>query len=177
MSILDRFSEKEQAVLKARAERIAQVVEDSRDVDVINALTVNIQGEVYALPVDSLMNVYEDANIVPVPCTPSYVSGVANVRGRIVPVFDLADLLGLSTAESGHESNTLIVASDELVTLAFRVTQVGDMMAIASREFGTVHGGSQGNYIQGVLPDGTALVNLRAILSDPHLIVNDSGTN
>jgi purine-binding chemotaxis protein CheW len=176
MSILDRFSEKEQSILKSRAERIAQTVDDIRNVDLIHALTVMIQGEVYALPVDSLVNVYEDANIVPVPCTPSYVSGIANVRGRIVPVFDLADLLNLS-ADINHEKATLIVATDELVTLAFCVNQVGDILTIASREFGLVHGSNRDEYIQGVLSDGTALVHIKAILSDPRLIVNGAGVN
>ena len=175
MSLLDRFSEKDRQVLEARARRIAQIVDADQDIDVIEALAVNIQGEKYALPIDVLTSVYEGVSVVPVPCTPPYVSGIANVRGRIVPVFDLATLLNL--AEDTHdETSMLIVASDDRVTLAFRVNDVGDSVAIANSEIGNVQGNTNNNYLSGVLQDGTALVNVRAILNDPGLVVRSNST-
>lgn len=173
MSILDRFTEKEQALLKARAERIARVADDENTTDVIYALTVKIQNESYALPVDTLIGVYEEIHVVPVPCTPDYVAGIANVRGRVVPVFELASLLNLPGSEE-EELSTLIVASNEDLTLAFRVVAIGDMLTIVGDEVGAVQAGSEINYVQGVLNDGTAVVNMSMILDDPRLVVNSS---
>ena len=81
MSMLERFSEKERALLEARAARIARVADGEETTELIHALTVAIQDGVYALPVDTLMGVYEEARVIPVPCTPEYVAGIANVRG------------------------------------------------------------------------------------------------
>ena len=173
MSILDRFTEKERALLEARAERISRVADDDQTTDVIYALTVKIKSETYALPVETLIGVYEEIRVVPVPCTPSYVAGIANVRGRVVPVFELASLLDLSASDA-EDLSTLIVASNEKLTLAFRVVAIGDMVTIVSDEIGIVQGGKEINYVQGVLNDGTALVNMHMILDDPRLVVNNS---
>lgn len=173
MSILKQFSDREQAILKMRAERIARSAEDDQMVEVINALTVSIQNEIYALPNDTLTGVYEAVKVVPVPCTPSYVSGIANLRGLVVPVLNLAHLLNLSV-DFADDVGTLIVVNNDRLTLAFRVMAVGDMVTLLNSDISAMQNKADDNYIQGVLPDGTALINVHAILDDSRLVVNNS---
>src|SRR5436190_24269224 len=52
-------------------------------------------GEHYALPVDGVLEVAEVTQVTPVPGAPAAILGVANLRGQIIPVVDLALLLGL----------------------------------------------------------------------------------
>lgn len=167
-----QFSEEEIAILKLRAERVAHAASDDSGNEVFSALIVTIRSETYAVPIDVLTGVYEGISVVPVPCTPPYVSGIANIRGHIVPVLDLAQLLNAGGPDE-DDSQSLVVASDDHVTMAFRADEVGDVINVFSREVSSPPGDSSQhmNYVQGVMSDGVALLNVRAILSDPALVV------
>jgi purine-binding chemotaxis protein CheW len=173
MSIFDRFSEEELAILKARAERVAYAADDDDIGNLMSVLKVGIGNEMYALPVESLTAVYEHISVVPVPCTPGYVSGIANIRGHILPVLNLSILLGMSAPEAMSEAK-LIVADYRDMTVAFQVSSVGDIVSIPGSEIDNLPGNIDGRasgYIQGLLADGTALLNTRAIFEDPSLTV------
>jgi purine-binding chemotaxis protein CheW len=168
-----QFSEEELAILKMRAERVARAAGDDSGNEVFGALTITIHNELYAVPIEVLTGVYEEIPVVPVPCTPAYVSGIANIRGHIVPVLDLAHLLDVG-GTARETSRMLVVATDDDVTMAFQADAVGDVINIFSREVNLPPGGAgqQMNYVQGILSDGAALLNIRAILSDPALSVS-----
>jgi len=50
------------------------------------------------LDVDVRSEVINDAVITSVPMMPSYISGLCNVRGNLVPVYDMYEKLGLNTS-------------------------------------------------------------------------------
>jgi purine-binding chemotaxis protein CheW len=52
--------------------------------------------EHYAIPVDQVLEVSEFGDVAPVPGAPPEVVGVRNLRGQVIPVIDLATVLGLS---------------------------------------------------------------------------------
>ena len=51
--------------------------------------------------------------ITPLPQTPSYVKGVMNLRGRIIPVIDLRLRFGLTAAEATKETCIIVLESAE----------------------------------------------------------------
>lgn len=55
-------------------------------------------GEHYALAVEGVLEVAQIADVTPVPGAAAAILGVANLRGEIIPVVDLALLLGLHAA-------------------------------------------------------------------------------
>ena len=62
----------------------------------------------------------------PVPFTPSYLSGIVNLRGQIVSIVDLSKKLGLSavqTKEAGEDAVSLICELKSLC-LGFKVDRV-----------------------------------------------------
>src|SRR5215216_5720695 len=96
MSIHEHFTERELKILQARAERAASAAQrDDVEKTEIRALQCTLGSESYALPVEFVRAVYENVTVVPVPCTPRFVAGIANIRGRIMPVLDLATLLNV----------------------------------------------------------------------------------
>lgn len=180
-SFFDAFSEKELALLRRRAEQAAQVDGDGLDGDMlIDVLRIEVGREAYALPLDTLTAAYQvDVNlassIVPVPCTPSFLAGIANIRGHVVPVLDLGALLNLPL-DSVRDAQSLVVVTNEQMTVALRVSAIGDPATLPLADFVPVPDSlalAKKHYIQGALPDGTGLLNIEAILSDPALIVND----
>ncbi len=52
--------------------------------------------------------------ITPVPCTPPFVAGVVNLRGRIVPVVDLKVLFGIRSVGEKRMSRIVLLQSGGL---------------------------------------------------------------
>lgn len=79
-------------------------------------LTFQLAKEEYGL---EILKVREIIGIMPfttVPQTPDYVKGVINLRGKIIPVFDLRIKLGFSEKEYNHETCIIVVGvKDSLV--------------------------------------------------------------
>lgn len=174
MSIFDQFNARELAILKARAERIANALDDDQSSEALTALVVTVRNEQHALPIDAILNVYEDLPIVPVPCAAPYVAGIANVRGHIMPVLDLAILLAVP-GEARREARSLVVASTHDLTVAFTVEQIGEVVSLMRQDLKPVTGQPSGlaSHLQGVLADGTVLLDVAALLSDPELIIDE----
>ncbi len=52
-------------------------------------LTFTLGSEVFALEIDKVREVLDFTTVTKVPCAPSYMKGVINLRGNVVPVMDL----------------------------------------------------------------------------------------
>ena len=171
MSFYEHFSEEEVAILRARAERIANSQSEIQQGDTVSALVIQAGGETYGLPMESLVAVYTNHTIIPVPCVPAYVAGIANVRGEIMPVFDLAALLKVASAD---KKQTLIVASSQENSVAFCVETVGEARAVQLSALQPVPPMLNEAYLSGISADGMAMLNVEAIINDPALVVDDS---
>ena len=56
---------------------------------------VRLGGESYAVAVENVVEVAELGTLAPVPGSDRAVLGVRNIRGEVLPVFDLASVLGI----------------------------------------------------------------------------------
>jgi purine-binding chemotaxis protein CheW len=59
-------------------------------------VSLRVGVELYAVPVEHVLEVAELGDVTPVPGAPPAVLGVWNLRGQILPVLDLGGLLGLA---------------------------------------------------------------------------------
>lgn len=59
--------------------------------------------EEYAFKIENVYEVRDIMKITPVPGTPEWLLGVINLRGNIVPVYDLRVRFNLQTGEKGAE--------------------------------------------------------------------------
>jgi len=175
MSIYDSFSDAERVILQARSERAARQLLSSKDESTLTALIITVGREIYALPIEMVLTVYQGMLIVPVPCTPPYVAGIANIRGHISPVFGLGILLGIPDL-SPFDNAALVMVANHDTSLVFQVDDIGavhpyslDEITPLPTNLDIVHA----PYVQGMLPDGTTLLNVNAILTDPALVVNE----
>lgn len=90
---------------------------------------VRLGGELYALPVAHVIEVSEVGTLSPVPGAPGTLLGVRNLRGEVLPVFDLAAVLGIS----GDSPRCLLVAEQGSLRAGFAIdeaTDVGEVPAI-----------------------------------------------
>jgi chemotaxis signal transduction protein len=69
-------------------------------VDTIGLLAIRVGGGAYAVRVDELADVQGACKVVPLPGGRPELLGLAGIRGRLVPVYSLAALLGLGKTAS-----------------------------------------------------------------------------
>jgi len=61
---------------------------------------ITVGGELFAMDLGHVSEVFEVDSITPVPGAPSTLIGVANLRGAVIPLADLRPSLGLSSTDS-----------------------------------------------------------------------------
>ena len=72
-------------------------------------LTFALAHEEYGLEILKVREIIGYMDITAVPQTPSYVKGVINLRGQVIPVIDLRAKFGMETAEKTEETCIIVV--------------------------------------------------------------------
>jgi len=174
--VLDRFSQEEQLILLERARHIGTQALDTQAAQRRSLLTIIAGGEPYAVYLDDLLAIHDSVPVTPVPGTPRFVRGIANVRGHILPVVDLAVML---TGDSGR------VAEGKLLLLEIAQEQVAllvdETQEIVSQDVNQIEAlpaeMDHLTYATGILPNGVVLLDILAQLKDPRLLVNEITDN
>ena len=78
--------------------------EEAKDVHLV---TFNL-GEEYGVPISQVQEIVRVGGITMVPNSPSYMEGVINLRGRVLPVLNLRKRLGLSDKEMSNASRIVV---------------------------------------------------------------------
>jgi purine-binding chemotaxis protein CheW len=119
---------------------------------------VRVGGEQYALGVEHVHEVVDLGELTPVPGTADSVLGLRNVNGEIVPVFDLARVLGVE--HGGRQSEIgqrrLLIAECDGQRAAFAVDEVTDVAPIA----GTMQKSESRHLLGSTVIDGTMVGEL-----------------
>jgi len=72
-------------------------------------LTLTVAGEQLALDIDAILEIIAHRPLTAVPMVPAYIRGVMNLRGRVLPVVDLAARFGCSATEAGPRTCIVVV--------------------------------------------------------------------
>lgn len=72
-------------------------------------LTFVLGGEMYAIPLLGVKEIIEYGGVTAIPTMPAFIRGVINLRGRVVPVVDLASRFGGQTTEITRRTCIIIV--------------------------------------------------------------------
>jgi purine-binding chemotaxis protein CheW len=106
-------AEDAERLLEQRARELAQPVpEPPAPVRPIDVIVLDLAGERYAVDVGSVLEVVPVGRLTPVPSTPAFVLGLTTVRGRVLPVMDLAPVLGIDAREDREDSHVVVVQAD-----------------------------------------------------------------
>lgn len=93
-------------------------------------LTFALGGEVYALPILDITEIIEFRNLTVVPMMPSFIRGVINLRGRVVPVVDMAARFSRGRTDVARRTSIIIVEAAQTVGEDGEPTQDGQDMGI-----------------------------------------------
>lgn len=95
----------------------------------IELLSFRVGDSEYSVEIMSVREIRGWTRATSLPHSPSYVRGVINLRGAVLPVVDLAMRLGL-TAEEPNERNVIIVVDIGGRSVGLRVDAVSDILSI-----------------------------------------------
>lgn len=171
--------EQKRRILQERARTLAQPISESRDKarDTLRVLAFHLGGETYAFPAASVYSVSKSIPITPVPCVPSHVAGITNLRGHIRSVVMLMEFLGLEGLRAeGQADDYVVVAQYEDMEVAFIVSGLDEVTDIPLDDIKprpTAGNSRASHYIAGIVPGGLILLDLAAIFTDERFIVND----
>jgi purine-binding chemotaxis protein CheW len=93
----------------------------------------SLSREKYAIAIDYLKRIVWAGDITPVPGVPPYLLGVVNLRGDIISVVDLGQLLGLKARAASASKPSLLVTHNKGIEVAFLVDSVDDVIDLPSR--------------------------------------------
>jgi len=144
------------------------------DTDGNQFLTFQLGEELYGVDILRVQEIKGYTTVTKIPNTPSYIKGVLNLRGTIVPIVELRTTFGMETIDyTMFTVIVVVVVRDRIMGLV--VDSVSDVLNIsqkdiqASPEFGSRVDVS---FLNGIGKSGdklVALLNIDRLLTDSEL--------
>lgn len=138
----------------------------------IRLLCFNLGREVFALRMDDINEIIRTYTVTPIPKTPPYLLGVLTLRGKIIPVLDMKQKLGVTDAtidtsdEDKHYRNKIIIANGSKGPIGFFTERVIGVVEVFESELkkGPTHiKEEQARFIEAVaIQEGRFITILRA---------------
>lgn len=167
-------------ILRERAQALARPVETARVAETsLELLEFRLAQERYALETRYAREVYPLKNLTPLPCTPAFILGVVNVRGRVLPVYDIKKFFDLPEEGLTDLHRVILVHSGELELglLADVIVGVRTVPADSLQPSLPTLTGIRADYLKGVTAERLVVLDLQRILSDPKIIVDEEVPN
>jgi purine-binding chemotaxis protein CheW len=98
-------------------------------------LLFRAERRIYALPVESIVEVIRIPAVTRVPQAPKALLGVANLRGAVLPLASLRALLGMPASDESALSRAIVVDGDAAIAIA--VDAIDALVTIEAREVQT----------------------------------------
>ncbi len=126
-----------------------------------NILNKSGKKEDYAVPIEQVREIRAVEKITKVPRSESYVKGIMNLRGLIIPVIDVKEKLGLGSEGTNSSKQRILVADVNGSLTGLLVDEVDQVMRIQTKDIEETPQGAfeSHHYIKGI-----AKINERLII-------------
>ena len=104
-------------------------------------LTFSLAGEMFAVGILNVKEIIECGHLTAIPMMPTFIRGVINLRGSVVPVIDLAARFGASKTEILRRTCIIIVEVSDAETrhdIGIMVDAVSEVLDIPPAEIDVV---------------------------------------
>jgi purine-binding chemotaxis protein CheW len=105
--------------------------------DASQYLTFSLGDELFAVGILVIKEIIQFGQLTTVPLMPSYIRGVINLRGSVVPVIDLYSRFGRGSATVGKRTCIVIIEvahEDETLDIGIMVDAVSEVIDIAKNQ-------------------------------------------
>ena len=142
--------------------------------DVLQLVSFKLDDEEFGVPILKVQEINRFPEITKVPQSPSFVEGIINLRGKVVPVISLRKRFGFAQAQADKDARIIVVELNGKV-VGFTVDSVREVLRVSSSVVEpppTLVSGIEREYLSGVAKlEGRLLIllNLDKVLNDMEL--------
>jgi purine-binding chemotaxis protein CheW len=162
------------AILRERARKLAQRPDQgAASEEALEVIEFMLAHERYAIEVQYIREVYPVKDLTPVPCTPSYILGIVNVRGKVISVTDLKEFFDLPKKEISDLFRVLIVEHHGMEFGILADTVLGETRIPVSQIQSDLPAlkGIREEFVKGVTKDRLIVINAERLLSEEAIVV------
>jgi purine-binding chemotaxis protein CheW len=163
-------------ILRTRARALARAPPlEPAEGAMLEVLEFRLASERYAVESRLVQEVQPLRDLTPLPCTPPFVLGIVNVRGRILPVLDLKKFFDLPERGLTDLHRIILVRGNdlELGLLADVIVGVRKVEANSLQPSLPTLTGIRADFLKGVSEERLVVLDLDRILLDPKIIVHE----
>ncbi len=173
-----------QKILEDRARILARSGDTQSDLkDVLRLLSFSIGEERFGVDLHYIQEIQPLKREMwsPVPCTPDFIVGAVNLRGRIYSIMDIAAYLGISVEMNMEKAHVLLIRGEtvpermlmEFCILAEDRPKLEQILpAMVQAASGTLSARGQ-EFIKGVTSDMLMILDMEKLISHPGIIVRE----
>lgn len=141
----------------------------------LKVIVFALADEEYGVEVEKVKTIERMMPMTRVPKTYTFVKGVINLRGVVVPVIDLRGRFGLPEREYTDNSRIVIIAVNDMEVglIVDSANDVIDLDSDAIQDPPEIVGGVRAKYLQGVAKLGErllVLLNLQEVLNKSEIV-------
>lgn len=163
------------AILKERARLLAAPGHSDHLEERIDILEFILSGETYAIETSFIAETFPLVDFTPLFCTPPFVMGIVNVRGRIVSIIDMRRFFDLPVVGLSN-LNRVIVVRDGKMEFGLLADSIVGMRSLPLKDLQAslpTLTGIREEFLAGVTADRLVLLDMGKILADKRLIVHE----
>lgn len=131
----------------------------------------------YAAEILYVNEVYYVKSVTVLPCTPSFIIGIINFRGKIISVIDIRNFLGFTSQRIDADTvNKIIVVKLNEIEVGIAIDGIVECSKInlfeLQKDVLTITN-FKGEYFKGITKERTIVLDMKHILMDEKIIVNE----
>lgn len=139
--------------------------------DAVQFIVIKIGDEQYGIDINYVDNIDHMPNVTRVPNVPSYIKGVINMRGEVIPVMNIRTKMGLPEVEYTRNTRVIMVKMEQYGVVGLIVDEVREVVTLEDEEIekvsydkyeGTTFVMGVGKYQGGLI----SLLDLNAVLAE-----------
>lgn len=169
----------EREIYRQRAENLRQTTESEEREGYKPLAIVALDEEFFGMDLSIVREFTEITQLTPIPCCPHHIIGNMNLRGEILTLVDIRNLLNLSQKDMGSKSQAIVVQVDDIVA-GIKVEDVVDVIFLNPQDVTpvpTALHALNNDYLQGTAPYSDkmmTILDLPKILLSSSLVVDEA---
>lgn len=144
----------------------------------MEVIEFNVNNEKYAFNIKYINEVFKPKKVTPLPCTPSFIIGIINFRGKILSVVDIRNFIGFThDIKDFNEVRQVIVVKVNDFEVGILVDNVLGYYSISVEEIQKnvlTLTEDRKEFIFGIARNSTMIVDIENIMLSEKIVVNDS---
>ncbi|MBW4423299.1 MAG: chemotaxis protein CheW [Nostoc desertorum CM1-VF14] len=177
-SLYDHFDSQERQILQERTEALRCSINDEDSASLLPLAVVGLGGEYFGFGLETVHEFTEIHKITPIPCCPPHIVGNINLRGEIVTLININNVVDLPMNGVRLHQQAVVVRLEQRVA-GIAVDNIFDVTYIYPSQITTapiaLHS-AKDDYLQGVAPYRDrmmSIINLSKLLTSEALVVNE----